>query len=299
MVSVDFDTTINKKCQMNIYRIINATRIGLIINQNPANYLIPFSIKQLTIKMSNVFWILVVPFLIFNSMASAQDALSIVKKADEKMRGSTAIIEMTINTIRPSWKRTMKLKVWSKGTDYSMILITAPAKDKGVAFLKRKKEVWNWYPTLEKVIKLPPSMMNQSWMGTDFTNDDLVKESSVINDYTHKIIGDTIIESKLCYKIEMIPKQYAAVVWGKLIVCIDKIDYLELHVRFYDEDGALINIMNAYEPKLFSGRIIPSRFEMIPINNKGNKTEMVYNKIIFDNPIEDDFFNLNTLKNLE
>ena len=250
-------------------------------------------------KNTNRFLGLIVTFILCNTIATAQEALSIIKKADAKMRGSTAIIEMTINTIRPTWRRTMKIKVMSKGTDYSMILITEPVKDKGVAFLKRKKEVWNWYPTLEKVIKLPPSMMNQSWMGTDFTNDDLVRESSIVNDYTHKIIGDTLIGSNICYKIEMIPKQNAAVVWGRLIVCIDKTDYLELHIRFYDEDDLLINMMNAYEPKLLGGRIIPSHFEMIPINNKGNKTEMIYNNIIFDKPINDDFFNLNTLKNLE
>ncbi len=179
-----------------------------------------------------------------------------------------------------------------------MVLLTAPAKDKGVAFLKRKKEVWNWYPTLERVIKLPPSMMNQSWMGTDFTNDDLVRESSIINDYTHKLIGDTLIGERPCYKIEMIPKQSAAVVWGRLISCIDKKDYIELHMRFYDEDGVLINIMNAYDPKLMGGRIIPSRFEMIPVDKKGNKTEMIYNNIIFDQPINDEFFNLSTMKNL-
>jgi len=255
------------------------------------------SIQLMRNKNAIAVWGFIVAILICNMPASAQDALSIVRKADEKMRGSTASIVMTINTIRPSWKRTMQLKVWSKGTDYSMLLITKPAKDKGVAFLKRKKEVWNWYPTLEKVIKLPPSMMNQSWMGTDFTNDDLVRESSVVNDYTHKLIGDTLIGERPCYKIEMIPKQDAAVVWGKLIVFIDKTDYLELHMRFYDEDGVLINIMNAYEPKLLGGRIIPSRFEMIPVNDKGNKTEMIYNSIIFDKLINDDFFNLNTMKN--
>ncbi|NOT36626.1 MAG: outer membrane lipoprotein-sorting protein [Saprospiraceae bacterium] len=247
------------------------------------------------------FWVrsLVVIFLMVNVQGFSQDALSIVKKADEKMRGVTAKMEMTINTIRPTWKRSMQIKVWSKGSDFSMVLITSPAKDKGVSFLKRKKEVWNWYPTLERVIKLPPSMMNQSWMGTDFTNDDLVKESSVIHDYTHKLIGDTIIGSRSCYTIEMTPKQGSAVVWGKVISCIDKKDYIELHMRLYDEDGVLINIMNGYDPKLIGGRVIPSRFEMIPVDKKGHKTEMIYNNIVFDQPINDDFFNLNTMKLLK
>jgi outer membrane lipoprotein-sorting protein len=244
-------------------------------------------------------WGLSIIFILLSKTVVSQDALSIIKKADEKMRGNTAKMEMTINTIRPTWKRSMNLKVWSKGNDFSMVLVTSPAKDKGVSFLKRKKEVWNWYPTLEKIIKLPPSMMNQSWMGTDFTNDDLVRESSVIHDYTHKLIGDTIIGNRTCYKIEMIPKQSAAVVWGKLIVCIDKKDFIELHIRFFDEDGKLVNIMNGYDPKLMGGRIIPSRIEMVPVDKKGHKTEMIYNSIIFDQPIKDDFFNMNTMKTLK
>lgn len=232
-------------------------------------------------------------------VSPGQDALTIVKKADEKMRGITARVEMTINTIRPSWKRSMQLKVWSKGTDYSMVLITSPAKDKGVSFLKRKKEVWNWYPTLERVIKLPPSMMSQSWMGTDFTNDDLVRESSVINDYTHTLAGDTLIGDRPCYRIQMIPKQGAAVIWGKLIACIDKKDFIELHIRFYDEDGYLVNIMNGYDPRLMGGRVVPTRFEMIPVGKKGQKTEMIYRSIVFDQPIKEDFFTMNNMKNLK
>ncbi|HEY0899989.1 MAG TPA: outer membrane lipoprotein-sorting protein, partial [Sphingobacteriaceae bacterium] len=107
----------------------------------------------------------------------AQTAREIVRKADQNMRGNSLQAELTIRTIRPSWSREMQCKVWAKGTDYSMILIQSPARDKGITFLKRKKEVWNWMPLLERTIKLPPSMMSQSWMGTDFSNDDLVKES--------------------------------------------------------------------------------------------------------------------------
>lgn len=214
------------------------------------------------------------------------------------MRGSSSIVEMTIKTIRPGWSRSMDIKAWTKGTDYSVILIQSPAKDKGVAFLKRKKEVWNWMPSLERVIKLPPSMMSQSWMGTDFTNDDLVKESSVINDYDHSIIGDTVIDNRSCYIIRMIPKPQAAVVWGKLIVCIDKKDFIELHTRFYDEEGQLINIMNAYDVKMMDGRLIPTRFEMIPADKKNHKTEMIYRNVQFNKLIDDSFFTTEKIKSL-
>lgn len=238
--------------------------------------------------------------LFFSNISSpAQSAKEIVQKADEKMRGNTSQTELTIKIIRPSWSRSMNVKAWMKGTDLSMILIQSPARDKGIVFLKRKKEVWNWMPALERVIKLPPSMMSQSWMGTDFTNDDLVKESSAVKDYEHSITGDTVIDSRNCYIITMIPQPKAAVVWSKLIVCIDKKDYLELHTRFYDEDGKIINTMNAYDIKLMDGRLIPTRFEMIPADKPKQKTEMIYRSVLFNQPLEEEFFTTEKMKVVE
>jgi outer membrane lipoprotein-sorting protein len=229
-------------------------------------------------------------------LSLAQDAVTIVKEADEKMRGTTLQGIILIRTIRPTWSREMQIRTWMKGTDLAMILVQLPLKDKGIVFLKRHKEVWNWMPSLERNIKLPPSMMSQSWMGTDFTNDDLVKESSVVNDYTHTIIGDTVIDKRNCYIIRMIPKPESAIVWGKLIVCIDKQDYLELHNRFYDDDGKLINIMNAFDVKLMDGRLIPTRFEMIPADKKNQKTTMIYKSIEYNKPIDDAFFSIERMK---
>jgi outer membrane lipoprotein-sorting protein len=243
--------------------------------------------------MRHIFFALAVSF---SAALQAQTAKEIVQKADEKMRGTTSQVELTIKTIRPTWTRSMDVKAWMKGSDYSMILIQSPAKDKGIVFLKRKKEVWNWMPALERTIKLPPSMMSQSWMGTDFTNDDLVKESSIVNDYNHSITGDTIIDNRNCYFIQMIPKPEAAVVWSKLIICIDKKDFLELHTKFYDEDGKLINTMSAYDVKIMDGRLIPTRFEMIPMDKKNQKTEMIYRAVKYNRPIEDGFFTAEKMK---
>lgn len=237
-------------------------------------------------------------FILPSLFTGAQDAKEIVKRADDKMRGKTSQAEMVIKTMRPTWTREMTVKTWMKGNDYAMILIQAPVKDKGTVFLKRKKEVWNWLPTLERSIKLPPSMMSQSWMGTDFTNDDLVKESSVVEDYEHSIAGDTLLDGRPCYIIQMIPKPEAAVVWGKLIVCIDKKDFLELHSRFYDEEGSLINTMNSFDIKEMDGRLIPTRMEMIPADKKNQKTEIIYKKISFNRPLEDTFFTMDKMRNL-
>jgi len=236
--------------------------------------------------------------LLTSSCIFSQEAKDIVKKADDKMRGTTMQGEIIIRTVRPTWSREMQCKVWMKGNSLSLILIQSPARDKGIAFLKRKKEVWNWMPALERTIKLPPSMMNQSWMGTDFTNDDLVKESSITEDYDHTFIGDTIIDKRPCYIIRMIPRSETAVVWSKVVVCIDKKDFLELHSRFYDDDGKLVNIMNGTDVRMMDGRLIPTRFEMIPVDKKNQKTEMIYKQLTYDKPIDDGFFTAERMKKI-
>jgi len=234
--------------------------------------------------------------------AFSQENLSakeIVKKADDNMRGKTSQADITIKIIRPTWSREMNMKAWSKGDDYSMILVTSPAREKGTVFLKRIKEVWNWIPSIERTIKLPPSMMSQSWMGTDFTNDDLVKAASSVSDYDHKLQGKETILDKDCYKIEMIPKPSAAIVWEKVIVWIDSEDFLQLKTEFYDEDGELVNIMNSSEIKEVRGRKITSKIEMLPVDKEGNSTVIIYNDIIFDTPINYNFFTTRNMKQLK
>jgi outer membrane lipoprotein-sorting protein len=239
--------------------------------------------------------ILLLLFLI-STCTYAQDAKEIVRRADEKMQGQSNYSVMTIKIVRPTWEREMKMRSWAKGTDYSLIIIDAPSKDKGTVFLKRKKEIWNWLPSIDKSIKLPPSMMMQNWMGTDFTNDDLVKQSSIVNDYDHSIIGDSTIQGYDCYKIQMLPKPEAAVVWGKVILFIDKSEYLQMRVEYYDEDGYLVNLMNFYDVKELGGRKIPSKMEMIPVDSPEKKTIMIFDSIEFDIPIDDNFFTTQNMK---
>tara|TARA_R110000765_G_scaffold424385_1_gene535087 strand:+ start:333 stop:1079 length:747 start_codon:yes stop_codon:yes gene_type:complete len=226
-------------------------------------------------------------------------AKEIVERADDNMRGKTSEAVITIKIIRPTWSREMNMKAWSKGDDYSMILVTSPAKEKGTVFLKRMKEVWNWVPSIERNIKLPPSMMSQSWMGTDFTNDDLVKEASSVSDYDHTLLGKETIFNKDCYKIEMVPKPSAAIVWEKVVVWIDSIDFLQLKAEFYDEDGELVNIMNSGNVKELGGRKITSTIEMLPVDKEGYSTVIMYNDIIFDIPINDNFFTTRNMKQLK
>lgn len=234
--------------------------------------------------------------LVFGGVLIAQDAKEIVKAADDRMQGLSNYTVMTIKIVRPTWEREMKMRSWSKGTDYSLIILDAPSKDRGTVFLKRKNEIWNWLPSIDKSIKLPPSMMMQNWMGTDFTNDDLVKQSSIVNDYKHTIVGDSTIQNLDCYKIEMIANEDAAIVWGKVIIFIDKADYLQLRIEYYDEDGYLINLMNFYDIKEMGGRTIPSRMEMIPADSPDKKTIMIYNSIEFDIDIDENYFTTQNMK---
>ena len=243
------------------------------------------------------FRLLGLPLLLLISLnATSQSAIEIVRKADEKMRGLSSYGEATMKIVRPDWTREINMKMWSLGTKKSLVLITAPPRDKGMATLMRDKEIWNWQPSIERVVKLPPSMMMQSWMGSDFTNDDLVKQSSIVNDYTHKILKDTVIEGFNCHILELIPKPEAAVVWGKIISCISKDEYLQLLVKYYDEDGYLINTMIGSKVQMMGGRMLPAKLDMIPADNPKQRTVFEYSHLEFDIKIEDSFFSLQNMK---
>jgi outer membrane lipoprotein-sorting protein len=230
------------------------------------------------------------------SLTFGQTAKEIIKKADDKMQGKSNRSVMKMTIVRPDWKREITMKGWAMGREYSLILITSPARDKGQAFLKRNKEMWNWQPSIDRVVKLPPSMMLQSWMGSDFTNDDLVKESSVVNDYTQTLAGDSTINGMPVYKIVLIPKSEAAVVWGKVIAYIDKEEFNQLLVHYFDEEGELVNSMVLSDIKNMGGRMLPTRMEMIPADNPNQKTVIEYMELEFDIGIEESFFSMQNMK---
>ena len=219
----------------------------------------------------------------------AQDALEIIKKVDQKMRGDYSYQELEMKIVRPDWERSITMKSWSKGTTDAVILITSPAKEKGQVFLKRDKEMWNWVPSIERMIKIPPSMMMQSWMGSDFTNDDLVRESSIVVDYNHHYLGEEEVKGVNCWKLQLDPKPDAPVVWGKIIAWVDK-SYNQRKVEYYDEDGYLENIMYQSDIKHMDDRDIPTHLEMIPADEEGKMTVINVLAATFDDPIPDSFF---------
>jgi len=236
-------------------------------------------------------WTLFIVFLVALPLCiTAQTAKEIIAKADAIMRGTTSYSEIKITTVRPKWQKEMTLKTWTQGSDYSASLVMSPAKEKGSVFLKRKNEVWNYLPSLERTIKLPPSMMMQSWMGTDLTNDDLVKQSSTVVDYTHQLLGSETLEGLECWKVELIPKEEATVVWGKIITWIDKADYMQMKMEFYDEDEELINLMTGTNVKSFGDKKLPSVMEFKPMDNEGHKTVIEYLVWDFNLDIPENYF---------
>jgi outer membrane lipoprotein-sorting protein len=245
--------------------------------------------------------IIILIFLVSIKSLSGQKltAKEIIAKADQKNRGESSygLVEMKI--VRPTWERTVEMKSWSKGEDYFLIYITAPAKEKGQVFLKRKKEMWNWVPSIERMVKIPPSMMMQSWMGSDFTNDDLVKQSSIVKDYDQKLIGEETIREQLCYKIQLDPLPEAPVVWGRIVSWVTKDGFNIWKTEYYDEDIELVNEENAYDLKDYGDRTLPSKMEIFPVDKPGNKTLIVLKEMTFNQPINDDFFSQQNMKKVK
>ncbi len=233
------------------------------------------------------------------SVTNAQDAKEIVKKANDLAMGKTSRGTMTMTIERPTWSRTVSMKSWSMGNDYYMILITEPARDKGQVFLKRGSDMWNYIPSINRMIKIPPSMMSQSWMGSDFTNDDLVKMNSIVEDYDHTITGSENVGGYDCFKIQLIPHDDAAVVWGKIILWIDKDEYYEMKVEYYDEDMKLVTIQTAGNIKQFGDRKLPSYMEMIPVDKPGQKTIINTDEAEFNVEIPESFFSQQNMKQVK
>jgi outer membrane lipoprotein-sorting protein len=248
--------------------------------------------------MIRLFLLIVFSALSFSGVNSQSlTATEIVRKADEKFNGEkSSISTMVMTIVRPSWQRTVEFKNWSMGRENALTLITAPAKDEGQTFLKRGPEMWNWNPSINRLIKLPPSMMSQGWMGSDYTNDDILKESSVVNDYNHEIAGEEMVGDRLCYKIRMVAKENASVVWGHQFRWIDKKDMLVLKAELYDEDGYLVRTELGSEIKVMDGRVITTLLELLPADEKGNKTVVRIKDIRFNVPIEESFFSQQNMK---
>jgi outer membrane lipoprotein-sorting protein len=238
-------------------------------------------------------------FYSFPLIAQTISATEIVRKADEKFNGElSGFSVMTMTIVRPSWQRSVEFKSWSMGKDYSLTLITAPAREKGQSFLKRGPEMWIWNPSVSRLIKLPPSMMSQGWMGSDYTNDDILRESSVVDDYMHEIEKEEDIDGRGCFKVILKARENAGVLWGKQIWWVDRKEFIVLKAELYDEDGYLVRSETASDLKTFDGRLLPSVMELVPADVEGNKTILRITEMKFNISLDESFFSQQNMKSI-
>ncbi|MBT6341377.1 MAG: outer membrane lipoprotein-sorting protein [Desulfobacula sp.] len=241
--------------------------------------------------------ILIIGILFFVMDVQAQmTAETIVKKAFDYWRGKASISTIVMTIHRPEWERVMTLKAWTKGESDSLFVITKPAKDRGNGTLKAGKGMWMYNPKVNRVIKLPPSMMSQSWQGSDFSNNDLAKSDSLIKDYVHTLEDTKIDEGKKVYYIKSMPKPEAPVIWGMIKLTIRE-DNILLSESFFDEDLETVKIMTAWDIQMTNDRLFPLKWKMQKADITDEYTLFVYEKVNFKKSLSKSIFTRTNLKN--
>ncbi|MDE2732336.1 MAG: outer membrane lipoprotein-sorting protein [Bacteroidota bacterium] len=229
--------------------------------------------------------------------SAAQDmALEIVQRSEALMRGERAVGSYRITILRPGWQRVLEFDSWVDGTRQSFILIKAPAKERGVTFLKLGREMWQYVPRINRVVKLPPSMMMQSWMGSGFTNDDLVRSSSLVEDYEHSLVGTLATTEGEAWQIELKTRPEAPVAWDRMLMWIRTADYLPVKAEFYNERAELVRTMTYSEFRLVGGRTLPSRMELTEERFADRKTILDIVSMSFDEAIDPGVFTQRNLR---
>ncbi len=225
----------------------------------------------------------------------AQTAREIVKQIDELYRSESSYAVMEMEIVTPHWQRTLRMRAWTQGTGKTFIRITEPAKERGVTTLRMGNEMWNYLPNTNKVIKVPPSMMMSSWMGSDFTNNDLVSEFTLLEDYNFELIQPDTAQSGYLY-IEAVPREGKPIVWGKQIITVREEDYIPIRQEYYDENGKLMRVLKYQNIREFDGKEIPTEMIMIPKNKEGNRTIIRYLDADFNIDVSEDIFSLRNLR---
>lgn len=223
--------------------------------------------------------------------AEAITGVALLEKIDKLYQQENSHASMTMEIETRDFKRSISLDSWAIGLDYSLVKVTAPKKEQGIATLKRENEMWNYLPKINKVIKVPPSMMMGSWMGSDFTNDDLMREGSWVDEYVV-----TLSEDDSLYYLDLVAKENTVTVWGRMQVLIEKQRLLPVKQIYFDEDGTAMREMTFSEVKTFDGVTLPTVLELVPLNKEGNKTRVVYQSMEFDIDLDESYFSLQNLK---
>ncbi len=226
-------------------------------------------------------------------------AAEIVDYVDRLLRGESSLGTVTMEVVTENWSRAMTMRVWSLGTDYALVRVLEPKKDAGTATLKSGDEIWNYLPKVDRTIRIPPSLMGASWMGSHFTNDDLVKESRLIEDYEISIAFEGIRDDSEVWEFDLVPKPEAPVVWGRIAYQVRKRDLMPTWARYYDEDDALMRTLRFEDYRAFGGRLVPATMRMVPEDKPGEHTEVRYEELEFGVALGPDDFSLRRLRSGE
>ena len=228
--------------------------------------------------------------------AHAQDAREIMDRVDRLMRGESSIARFTMDIRTVNWERSLTLRAWSLGTEYALIRVETPQKEAGTATLRARQEVWNYLPRVDRTIKVPSSMMMGSWMGSHFTNDDLVKESRLIDDYEIEIEFEGTRDGVDIWEFLLVPLPEAPVVWGKIRYEVRKEDLMPTWARYYDESDEIVRTMTFSENRMMGGRLVPAVMTMQPADKPDETTVVRYHELEFDTGLDEDFFSLRNLR---
>lgn len=228
--------------------------------------------------------------------AAQTDPLEIIDRVDRLLRGDSSRGVATMEVVTEHWEREMTMEVWSLGTDYSLVRLRAPRRDAGTATLMAGDDIWNYLPKVDRTIKIPASMMGGAWMGSHFTNDDLVKESRLVDDFDVELAFEGDRDGAAVWEIRLTPKPEAAVVWGRIDFRIRRADSMPLWARYYDEDGELARTMEYSAFAEMGGRLVPGVMDMRPADKPEERTTFRYEELEFDVDLAPSFFSLRTLQ---
>jgi len=231
-----------------------------------------------------------------DTISESRTATEIVRDALNHWRGTSSQGEMTMTIHRPDWERSMSMQSWTEGEKRSLVRVTAPRKDRGNGTLMDDNKMWSFSPKVNRVIKVPSSMMNQSWMGSDFSNKDISRTDDIVEQYDHTLISTSELDGHTVYEIESIPHEDAAVVWGKEVLSV-RDDNVLVEQRFYDQDMELLRQLTTLEFAEMSGRTVASRQRMHKTDAEDEWTEIRIDSIEFDVEISDNVFTLANLRN--
>ncbi len=229
---------------------------------------------------------------ILSGTALALDIQSVIREVEQQYMGTSSRARTTMQVKTSHWERTLEMEAWSLERDYFLVRILEPAKERGVATLKRNREVWNYLPKVDRIIKVPPSMMGGSWMGSHITNDDLVKANHIDEDFHLRLLEETATN----YVIECLPKKDAAVVWGKIVYRVRKTPQVPEQIDYFDEEMVRVREIHFDDIQQIGERIVPLRLTVLPLEKPDERTVLHYRELVYDLDLDESYFSLRNLE---